>query len=117
MKKRVFAIVVLVAVLLTMTVSAVTPRTKTISPGLYFDGKTARCSLTVVADKSSDSISATIQLCKGSSVVKTWTESGTGYIGFSDTYTVSTTGNYTLTASVTINGTTYPTVSKSATCS
>lgn len=117
MKKRIFAAILLVALVLSMTAYAVEPRSKSIVPSLTFSGKTANCGVDIVSTNTSDSISATIKLCRGTEVLETWYESGDGYIFFSDTYTVDKTGTYKLTADVTINGTTYPTVSKTATCS
>lgn len=117
MKKRTLALILVIVMLLSMTVIAVDARSKSISPRLTFSGKTANCGLDVVGDTTSDTISATIKLCRGTEVLETWYESGSGYIFFSDTYTVDKTGTYKLTADVTINGTTYPTVSHSATCS
>ena len=117
MKKRTIALILVVVMLLSVSVFAVDARSKSITPGLSFNGKTANCSVAIVGDNMSDTISATITLCRGTTVLKTWTESGSGYIFFSDTYTVSTTGTYRLNADVTINGTTYPTVGHSATFS
>ena len=116
MKKRVLAILMVVIIVLSMTTFAVENRSRSITPGLSFSGKTANCSLEVIGDNASDTISATITLCRGTTVLKTWTESGSGYILFTDTYTVSTTGAYRLNADVTINGTTYATIGHSATC-
>lgn len=115
-KKRMLAIILTVAVILSMTVYAVEPRSKSISPRLTFSNMTANCSVDILGSNDSDSISATIKLCRGTEVLETWYESGDGYIFFSDTYTVDKTGTYKLTVDATINGTTYPTVSKTATC-
>lgn len=116
MRKRAIIFALAIVMLLSMSVYAVEGRSRSITPGLSFTNKTANCSLEVIGDNSSDSISATIKLCRGTEVLETWYESGDGYIFFSDTYTVNKTGTYKLTADVTINGTTYPTVSKTATC-
>lgn len=105
----------LLIIAMASTAYAATPRALLIVPSLEFDGMTAECSVAIAANLN-DEIKATIILWKGSSVVETWTESGTSYINFSGEATVTSKGEYTLTVDATINGEAKQQFSASATC-
>lgn len=115
MKKRVIAISLAVILLLSVPVFASETRAQPIFVDLSIDGTTANCGLLASAGNMSYDISATIMLYRGTTRLKIWTVSDKGALEFNDTYTVQPGYTYTLTADVTINGTTYPTVSSSAT--
>lgn len=88
----------------------------TILPAISFDGTTANCRVSVSADRSTDQISAVIQLWNGSTRIARWTDSGTGYLLFSNSATVSKGKTYELTVDVKINGVSKPQVSIEGTC-
>lgn len=116
MKKRVFIpLILLVVMLLTVLVQAA-PRILSINPSISFEGTTAECSVSVVADKMTDSIMATLILWDGSKVVDSWTASGTGYLLFSDSAQVTKGKTYKLTVDVVIKGIAKPRVSVEGTC-
>ena len=83
---------------------------------ISFDGTTANCRVSVSADRSTDQISAVIQLWNGSTRIARWTDSGTGYLLFSNSATVSKGKTYELTVDVKINGVSKPQVSIEGTC-
>ena len=85
-------------------------------PAISFDGTTANCRVSVSADRSTDQISAVIQLWNGSTRIARWTDSGTGYLLFSNSATVSKGKTYELTVDVKINGVSKPQVSIEGTC-
>lgn len=91
-------------------------RVMTILPAISFDGTTANCRVSVSADRSTDQISAVIQLWNGSTRIARWTDSGTGYLLFSNSATVSKGKTYELTVDVKINGVSKPQVSIEGTC-
>lgn len=62
MKKRIIPLVLLLAMLLSLPAYAASPRVMTILPAISFDGTTANCRVSVSADRSTDQISAVIQL-------------------------------------------------------
>lgn len=112
--KRTISLVLLACLLLCTLVpaaaNAAEPRIRVITPGLEIDGNIAYCDLSVNCDYSTDTIRATIRLWKDNAVITTWYRSATGYLAFQDTCTVIPGHTYKLTADVTINGYTYPTV-------
>lgn len=115
--KRVLALFLIVIILLSATVYAVEPRITQIYPTLSFEGKTATCSVNVAGSNTTDKIFIAVELWKGNDCLKTWTDYGTAYLYFSDTYTVPSSGTYTLKVILTLNGTTYEPVTTSSTCS
>lgn len=119
MKKRFMALTafaVVLVMLLSISAFGIESRAAFALPELSFTGKTANCSLYVNGGGRNDSISAVIKLWQGSSCLKTWKASDSGELDFNDTYKVSATGNYKLTADITVNGSKWDQVSTSATC-
>ena len=114
MKKRIIPLVLLLAMLLSLPAYAASPRVMTILPAISFDGTTANCRVSVSADRSTDQISAVIQLWNGSTRIARWSDSGTGYL--LNSATVSKGKTYELTVDVKINGVSKPQVSIEGTC-
>lgn len=115
--KRVLAILLVAIVILTSSVYALETRAQPIILELGFDGRTANCSVAVTGSNTTDKIFIAVELWKGNDCLKTWTDYGTAYVHFSDTYTVPSSGTYTLKVILTLNGTTYEPVTTSSTCS
>ncbi len=116
MKKRICALTAVLILALSMSVSAVAPRI-TYTPSLTFSGTTANCEVDISANSISDRITATVKLWHGSSCLETWSDSGTGYLFFSESYDDVEVGErYTMTVDYTVAGRSYPTLSVSATC-
>lgn len=116
MKNRICPIILAFFLLFSTTAYAASPRVAPVVPSITFNGTTAVCSVLVIADKSSDSIDATIKLWQGNQCIKTWTDSSTGDLDFSGKYGVSKGKTYELTVDVSISGKNLPRYSVQATC-
>ena len=106
MKRRlvIFAVVFVLLASATMP-QAATPRTVALRPDLSFAGNVATCELRVLGCSSTDQIDAVMKLWYGTTCMKAWTGSDTGYLSMSGTSNVLSNKTYTLTVEVTINGT------------
>ena len=78
-----------------------------VRPSLSFSGNEAICKCTVVADDANAEISVEMTLYQGSSVVDSWSDSGTGFVRATGYATVDMGDYYTLEVEATINGRTY----------
>ncbi|MDO4316098.1 MAG: hypothetical protein Q4C45_09985 [Oscillospiraceae bacterium] len=118
MKKRICALTAVFLLVLSVTAGAVETRELTPRPTLSFSGTTATCAVNIRADSLSDKISATVKLWDGNTCLKTWTDSGTGYLFFSETHSkdIEPGKSYTMTVDYTIAGKSYPQLSTSAVC-
>lgn len=118
MKKKTISLFLLLALLFVHPVyaEAASPRVATIWPSIAFDGTTAQCSVSVTADHTSDNITIVVKLWRNNQCIKTWDDSGTGYLIFDKTTTVTKGYAYTLTADVTLDGVRQPTASVTGTC-
>lgn len=117
MRKKVVALVLVLAFALGITAQAVDVLAARAEPAISFSGTTATCKVTARGDKTSDTISVTAKLYQGSTCLKTWTASGTGLVTLRKTATVQKGKTYKLTADATINGVKQPTKSVTGTCS
>lgn len=86
-------------------------KSTSIVPYLSFNSYSAKCELEVRSNNSSDSISATLKLWRETTLIATWTGSGTGTLSMSETKIVISGYTYKLTADVKINGVAQSTVS------
>lgn len=116
MKRAALIVTILIVLIFPTPAQASTARASQVLPSLSFNGKTAECSVTILGEYAKDEIVVIVKLWKGSSCIETWNDSGTGHMEFSATKTVSSSGQYKLTADVTINGTALPTASAAAYC-
>lgn len=116
LKKKIIALITLFAVMVSVVSAHAAPRTISIKPSISFDGTTAKCNVSIVADKMSDSINATIILWDGSKIVDSWSASGRGYLLFSDSAQTAKGKIYKLTVDAVIGGITKPQVSVEGTC-
>jgi len=91
-----------------------TNQTKGISvyPDLSFSGITATCSADVTANYS-DVVFVTMQLWRGSTLLSTWYDYGTGEVSMSEQKTVTSGYWYKVTVDAIINGVAQPTRSVS----
>lgn len=111
MKRRLvyrFMVALILIVSLSVGVFAIAqPRANTSTGSLTFDGMTAKCVVNIYGNNAADTIKATVKLWDGNTCLKTWTASASGFLFFSETYTVSTPKRYKMTVDYTINGTSY----------
>lgn len=121
MRKAALLLVFILVMAIPVTANAALPDENNpyalhIRPSLSFDGTTANCSVTVIGENMSDSISIVMKLWQGNSCIATWSTSGKGYVQFSRSKNVTEDLQYTLTADVTINGIANPTFSDHGIC-
>ena len=114
MSKRVFSIALALA-LLTMLIipTQATVQATRVKPSLSFNGTTASCSATV---KGSGEIIATLELWQGSTLVASWSGTGTVSVFLHGTATVLHGQTYTLTVSGTVGGVEINAVPVTRTC-
>lgn len=118
MKRHFCILTAFFLLVLTVTAGAVEMRLATPVPKLTFSGTTAACEVEIWADSSSAKISATVKLWDGSTCLKTWTDSDTGILSFSETHKtgIESGKSYKMTVDYTIAGKSYPQLSTSAVC-
>ena len=117
MRKRVTVLTIIMALLLTVTAIAVTPRGVIVTPTLSYDGTTALCEVVAVGNTENEIIYAGIKLMHGNEVVESWYPSATGILDFYETAEVTYGETYTLTVRVyTTTATNLPEVSVSGKC-
>lgn len=118
LKRRILIFLIVALIFASMPIYALanTSRIIVATPTLSFTGTTANCALHVTANYLSDEIDAVIKLWDGSTCLKTWTVTGTGFLVFSDSYKVTWNREYTLTADVEINDISRPQISITKKC-
>lgn len=114
MRKRILALALIFALLLSMTAFAAEPRYIGVTPQLNFNGTTANCSVSV-NDPGSD-IQVTLTLYRGWSVIDSWNGSGTSYVKVSGSAAVKDGLEYRLVATGTIDGVAFTTAEVIGTC-
>lgn len=109
--KKIALFLALLMFVLPISANAASIRSVNVSPGLKFEGTSAKCSVLVVGNAGDDEIEIVAKLWRGNSCIATWSESGIGYVNLSKSKTIDKGVEYTLTANVTINGIKQPPVS------
>jgi len=100
-KKRI--IVLVITMMFAFSVCAFA-RMADIVPALSFNGTQAVCSVSYSSDNTTDSISVTMTLLKGNTVVNSWTTNGTGTLYFSHRAYAPKGYQYTLMIDSVVNG-------------
>lgn len=114
MMKRLFSVVLVLTVLTLVPIAALAAvQAPGAAPNLSFSGTTANCSVTV---KGSGTIHATLELWRGSTLVASWSGSGTNRVSISGSASVSHGQTYTLTVSGTVGGVAIQAVPVTKTC-
>ena len=111
MRKRMFAIIAALAMLLTVPIFALTPRITSVRPALTFDENMANCRVTITGDTSSDEITASIRLYENGRCIESWYEEAAGYLIFTDSVEVVAQSTYELAVEAVIDGVEHPRVS------
>ncbi len=115
MKRRLFLFLSLLFLILSMTAHAATTA-YVANPSLSFSGTTAYCSVVCQGNKPTDSISATLTLYHGSSVVNSWSSSGKFCVPVSGNCTVTSGVTYRLELTWSVNGVSQPDISVTNNC-
>ena len=116
LKKRVIPILLIFLMVFASPAYAASTRAAAVSPHISFDGTTASCLVSIVADKPTDSIDAEIKLWHGADCIKTWEKSSVGELAFSGKVNVTKGNTYQLTVDITIAGKAQPMLSVEGTC-
>ena len=113
MKKRVFSLVLLSIMVLSLTAQAATFALSG-KPKLTISGTTATCSVEYVSSNADDELRVTLTLWCGESIVDKWTESGYGEVVIEETCKVVKGNTYDLVMMPVVNGVAKPAVTVSA---
>lgn len=114
--KKIALLMALLLFVLPITANAATSRSVIIKPAIKYDGTNATCTVLVTGDATKDEIEMVVKLWQGTTCIATWKASGTGYLSFSQTKTVTKGKEYKLTADVSINGIAQKTSSFTSKC-
>lgn len=102
--KRYLSIIIAVALVLSISCYAVSTRAVDVYPSLTYNGTQATCKATIMGQSTTDSIAATMYLYRGSTLIDSWSASGTGILRMEENATVSRNKTYTLTVYYSVNG-------------
>lgn len=103
MKKKCLVLLALMCILL-MPAYAVPAKIVSVFPNIKFNGTEATCTVQIVADKNSDTISATMELWQGNAMVDKWSNTGFSSLLLKEVTTVAKGKTYKLVVNYTING-------------
>ena len=104
MRKIALFLALVMLVSIPLSARAATPRTLSIYPGISYNGNVATCTARIVGNSTSEYLEATIKLWRSNSCIKTWEETGNGYIFFFETAKVIPEITHTLTVDLKVNG-------------
>ena len=104
MKKRIMPFVVIIALLLAAPAYAVSTRLISVVPDIQFSGTNATCMVQIVGDRTTDKISATMELRQGNEKLNSWSGVGYGFLKLEGDATVRKYETYQLTVSYSVNG-------------
>ena len=110
--KRILFLMMVLILLFSSVVYAATVAVGT--PSLTFSGTTATCKITVI--QSGKPINVTLELYQGSTLIDSWTKSGSGTVRVTGTHSVTSGVTYRLEASGTINGVPFTATPVTKTC-
>ena len=104
------AILLVMALLLTMIVPAYAAQTRTVrvTPSISFSGSTATCKATIRGENATDVITATVTLWRDGSYVRSWNATSIGTLSFTGTAAAVSGSSYRLVVAHSINGETKP---------
>ncbi len=104
------AILLVMALLLTMIVPAYAAQTRTVrvTPSISFSGSMATCKAEIDAANTADVITATVTLWRDGSYVRSWNATAMGTLSFTGTAAAVSGSSYRLVVAYSINGETKP---------
>lgn len=116
MKRRVFTLIVLTLLVLTVSAQATELRLVNSRPNLSFAGTTVHCSVVCTSTNSDDAIDVTLSLYQGATFVESWNKSGTERVALSGESEAKSGKSYKLVLAYSINGEPQPSISTTKTC-
>ena len=115
-KSKLIAIVLVISVLFSIMSVSAAAQTRSDSLGLSFSGNKATCECVYIANTSTSSVSVTLILWNGTTLVGSWSNSGTGDVTVRGSATVTSGVTYRLAAYIVVDGQPLPTIDKWGTC-
>ena len=104
MRKRIICMMLLITMAFVIPAHAASTRTISVVPDLAFNGTRATCSVSIVGNRTTDKIEATMELRQGSRLIDDWSASGYGILKIRETATVARNTTYTLEIEYSVNG-------------
>ena len=104
MKKQFLCLLLVLSAIFAVSAYAASDRTIDVYPHLEFNGTKANCSVTILGERTTDKISATMELWQGNTLIDDWSASASGILKIDETTTVAKNKTYTLTVEYTVNG-------------
>ena len=92
------------AKILAISAHAASARTIDVYPSLAFNGTSATCTVTILGERTTDRISAVMELWQGNILIDDWSASASGILKIDETATVERNKTYKLTVNYTVNG-------------
>ena len=92
------------AKILAISAHAASARTIDVYPSLTFNGTSATCTVTILGERTTDRISAVMELWQGNILIDDWSASASGILKIDETATVERNKTYKLTVNYTVNG-------------
>ena len=116
MKKKILLCVTALIFILTIPAAAIEKRAADVIPSLYFEGTQAVCDVMVSGDYVTDTISVDIDLWEGNTCIKSWSDSGQGYVNSVRKVKAKRGKTYTLKVYATVKGVELPMAFITNTC-
>ncbi|HJH81481.1 MAG TPA: hypothetical protein OIL99_02390 [Clostridiales bacterium] len=104
MRKRFLCLLLVISVILAISAHAASARTIDVYPSLAFNGTSATCTVTILGERTTDRISAVMELWQGNILIDDWSASASGILKIDETATVERNKTYKLTVNYTVNG-------------
>lgn len=105
MKKRIMPFIIAFVLLLATPAYAVSTRLISVVPDIQFSGTDATCMVRIVGDRTTDRISATMELWQDDEMIDSWSGAGYGFLKLEGDASVRKYVTYTLTVDYSVNGT------------
>lgn len=104
MRKRIICMMLLITMVFVIPANAASTRAISVVPDIEFDGTEATCTVSIIGDRTTDEIEATMELRQGGRLIDDWSASGYGILKIRETATVARNTTYTLEIEYSVNG-------------
>ncbi len=104
MRKKIICMMLLITMVFVIPANAASTRAISVVPDIEFDGTEATCTVSIIGDRTTDEIEATMELRQGGRLIDDWSASGYGILKIRETATVARNTTYTLEIEYSVNG-------------
>lgn len=104
MRKKIICMMLLITMVFVIPANAASTRAISVVPDIEFDGTEATCTVSIIGDRTTDEIEATMELRQGGRLIDDWSASGYGILKIHETATVARNTTYTLEIEYSVNG-------------